>query len=261
MKSTEVMSHSSAPEVSEPMRTLTVLAFPLALTACLEDEAPTPAPAPARVFVVSPSNGDEVPTELRLELGVLNFRLEPAGRVRDGAGYLTVFVDEPCLAPGQIIAPAASRLSLTGGEAFVELSLEPGVHRLCVQASDGAGKALPLTSVLELRVVEASVRVVSPSSGAGVGRRFLLELASQGIIIEPRGTARLGAGHYYLVIDDDCPPEAFPIGVAPDVVNLSGGESKLELELSAGVHELCIGLADGEDRALAPRTSLMLYVY
>jgi hypothetical protein len=195
MKSTEVMSHSSAPEVSEPMRTLTVLAFPLALTACLEDEAPTPTPVPvpARVFFVSPTSGDEVPTELRLELGVINLRLEPAGRVRDGAGYLTVFVDEPCLAPGQIITPAASRLSLTGGESFVELSLEPGMHRLCVQASDGAGKALPLTSVLELTVVEASVRVVSPVSGAGVGRRFQLELASRGIIIEPRGTARLGA--------------------------------------------------------------------
>lgn len=261
MKTTDVSVTRSAlaPEVSDSMRSLTWIAFPLALgSACLEDDEPTP--VTPRIFFVSVAHGDTISTDVRLDFGAIGFRVKPAGGVEEGAGYLTLFIDEPCVPAGEIIRPSSSRLSLTGGETFVELALDPGRHRFCLQASDGRGVALGITSVLEVEAIEASVRIVSPQGNQAVPSKFTLKLAAEGVVIEPAGEARIGAGHFYVLIDEECPPESFPIKLVPGVINLANGETEVELELPFGTHEVWVGIADGEDVAMAPRTMLDLYV-
>ncbi len=260
MKTTGVSVSRSAlaPEVSDSMRTLTWIAFPLALSsACLEDEEPVVAP---RIYFVSVADGDRISADVRLDFGAIGFRVKPAGAAEEGAGYLTLFIDEPCVPAGEIIRPSTSRLSLTGGETSVELALDPGHHRLCLQASDGRGVALGITSLIEVEAIEARVRIVSPMRNDAVRGKFTLKFEADGIAIEPAGEARIGAGHFYVVVNEECPPESFPIKLVPGVINLVNGEHEVELDLPFGTHDVWVGVADGKDFALAPRTMIDLYI-
>lgn len=264
MKTTDslVTSAAPAPEVFDSMRSLTWLAFPFVLSACLEDEeAPTPVPVEPRIYFVSPQNGDTVGRDLRVDFGAIGFEVKPAGEVAEKSGYLTLFVDEPCLTAGEIIAPAGTRIPLTGGELHAELALDVGHHRLCVQAADGRGVALGLTSVLEIEVVETQLSIVAPGNGNATTTTFELVLEATGILLERSGVARVGAGHFYVVVDEACPEEGTSITTARSLVNLSGGESSTTLTVVRGEHTLCVGLADGADVALAPRASVRIYAF
>jgi hypothetical protein len=107
----------------------------------------------ARVFFVSPADGAEVNSPVALELGAEHVVIEPAGEARDGAGYLNVIVDAPCIGPGELMPEDDQHIRLAGAETSLELSLLTGEHRLCVQLSDGAGVAQPATDVITIRVV------------------------------------------------------------------------------------------------------------
>jgi hypothetical protein len=114
-----------------------------------------------RVFFVSPAEGAEVNSPVALELGAEHVVIEPAGEARDGAGYLNVIVDAPCIGPGEPMPEDDQHIRLAGGETSLELSLLTGEHRLCLQLSDGAGVAQPATDVI-------TIRLVPSDGGAGI---------------------------------------------------------------------------------------------
>lgn len=99
---------------------------------------PTP-----RVFFVEVKDGATVSSPVQVKMGAENFTIEPAGQVRTGAGHLHIMVDADCLPAGQTVPKDDNHLHYGNGQMEANLELEPGTHRLCLQAADGAHVALP----------------------------------------------------------------------------------------------------------------------
>lgn len=119
-----------------PGRKIALCLSLLLLAAC------RPAGSGPRVFFVEPSDGASLAAPVRATMGAESFNIEPAGEVRAGAGHLHIMVDTACLPAGQVIPKDGAHLHFGDGQMEAELSLPPGVHRLCLQAADGAHIAL-----------------------------------------------------------------------------------------------------------------------
>jgi hypothetical protein len=101
-----------------------------------------PAASQARVFFTSPSDGATVTSPVKVTMGAENFVIEPAGKVKAGAGHLHIMVDTDCVAAGKVVLADATHLHYGKGQLEAELALSPGTHILCLQAADGAHIAL-----------------------------------------------------------------------------------------------------------------------
>lgn len=101
-----------------------------------------PAAGQARVFFTSPSDGATVTSPVKVAMGAENFVIEPAGKVKAGAGHLHIMVDTDCVAAGEVVPADAAHLHYGKGQLEAELALLPGTHTLCLQAADGAHIAL-----------------------------------------------------------------------------------------------------------------------
>jgi hypothetical protein len=114
----------------------------------------TLASPPARVFFLEPQNEAVVDSPVQVRLGAENFTIEPAGEVRQGAGHLHIMVDTPCLAAGEVIPKDERHLHYGDGQREATLELAPGQHTLCLQAADGAHRALAGTGMTQMITVD-----------------------------------------------------------------------------------------------------------
>ncbi|MDE2059866.1 MAG: DUF4399 domain-containing protein [candidate division NC10 bacterium] len=96
----------------------------------------------ARVFFTSPRDGATVISPVKVTMGAENFGIEPAGKVKAGAGHLHIMVDTDCVAAGKVVPADATHLHYGKGQMEAELALSSGTHTLCLQAADGAHIAL-----------------------------------------------------------------------------------------------------------------------
>jgi hypothetical protein len=84
--------------------------------------------------------------------------LAPCGDPDPCRGHLTVLVDRPCVAPGEVVPSGALRAADTGVHALSEggtvalLDLEPGPHTLCAQLADGLRVAFGATHTITITV-------------------------------------------------------------------------------------------------------------
>lgn len=101
-----------------------------------------PVASQARVFFTSPSDGATVTSPVKVTMGAESFVIEPAGKVKVGAGHLHIIVDTDCVASGEVVPADAAHLHYGKGQLEAELALSPGTHTLCLQAADGAHIAL-----------------------------------------------------------------------------------------------------------------------
>jgi hypothetical protein len=90
-----------------------------------------------RVFFTAPPDGATVTSPVHVSMGVENFNIEPAGKVRQRAGHLHIIVDADYPLPRQDIPKNATHLHYADGELKANLELEPGKHTLCLLAGDG----------------------------------------------------------------------------------------------------------------------------
>lgn len=98
---------------------------------------------PSRVFFVEPKDGATVGTDLKVQFGSEQFTIAavPPGEltekdVRPGTGHYHVAIDAECLPPGTIIPKAEPWVHFGKGDNTAELVLNPGTHKLTVQAGD-----------------------------------------------------------------------------------------------------------------------------
>ena len=104
--------------------------------------------------------------------------------------------------------------------------------------------------------------IVSPTEGAAIGTEVSVEMTASGIVIEPKSEGvRAGHGHFYVAMETDCPPEGASIAQETSVLNLRDGESSVTIIVDRGPHSLCVGVADGDDLALAARAKVSFYSY
>jgi len=243
----------------EDMNLWTTLAFPLILsTACLEDEPVVP----ARVFFVSPAHGDTVTTELIVRLGFTGYAVKPAGVVEEGSGYLNLFIDNPCAVPGEKIVATPHSIPLVGGDQELAIEMIPGRHSLCVQMSDGSGTALPLVDTIQIEVVERTIMITSPRDNDYVGTHVVVDMKAIALVVEPSvAGVNENHGHFTLSVDEECPSDGESVLARPETLNLDKGETSVAIDVQQGLHTLCLGFADGDDRALPYRARIQFFSY
>ena len=134
------------------MQRLTLWLFPsilAVLTGVAQAHSP---PDDARVFFIEPTDGAVVASPVRLEMGIENFGIPPAGtkgRIRHTSGHHHVLVNVEILPSMDAPIPRdAQHRHLDGGETELTLDLPPGRHSLQLLLGDEDHKphAPPLLS-------------------------------------------------------------------------------------------------------------------
>ena len=98
--------------------------------------ARTPSPDGARVFFISPADGDTVSNPVRIEFGIEGMSVTKAGDAQPNSGHhhLVIDADLPDLA---LPIPAdANYVHFGDGRTLTEITLEPGQHSLRMLLGD-----------------------------------------------------------------------------------------------------------------------------
>ncbi|MDJ0748771.1 MAG: DUF4399 domain-containing protein [Woeseiaceae bacterium] len=139
-------------------RILPVLACSFAIAACGEkpaeesaaDAAAEPAtPAPvaaalprtpsvgdARVFFISPGDGDTVTSPVRIEFGIEGMAVAPAGDNTPHSGHHHLLINTALPEMGLPIPADANHVHFGDGSTSTEIALEPGEHTLQMLLGD-----------------------------------------------------------------------------------------------------------------------------
>jgi hypothetical protein len=111
--------------------------------------APTPAPtttettgrrhasAPnAKVYFISPTDGESVSSPFVVRFGLINMGIAPAGMEKVNTGHHHLMVDAPLPPLDQPIPPDFNHLHFGGGQTETQLTLPPGEHTLQLLLAD-----------------------------------------------------------------------------------------------------------------------------
>lgn len=97
----------------------------------------------------------------------------------------------------------------------------------------------------------ASVSIESPADGDAVSSPVTVEMAADGVTIEPAGEVHDGVGHFHVLVDVGClePGETIPADT-DGYHHFGKAQTEAEIELEPGQHTLCLQVGDGEHTAL-----------
>ncbi len=111
-------------------RTLTLSLTPiLGLLAMPVDAADRqPSPKGANAYIISPADGERVPTRFTVRFGLQGMGVAPAGVPKAGTGHFHLIVDGRLPAFDRPMGKAVRHFG--GGQTEVRLELPPGRHRL-----------------------------------------------------------------------------------------------------------------------------------
>ena len=94
------------------------------------------------------------------------------------------------------------------------------------------------------------VRFVTPENGATVAPTFTVEMAANGLTVEPAGEIHEGAGHMHILVDTDLTPPGEVILNDAQHLHYGKGQLTATLGLDPGVHVLHLQFANGAHIAL-----------
>jgi len=94
------------------------------------------APAEAKLYFISPKDGDTVPRTFTVRFGLSGMGVAPAGTVAAKTGHHHLLVDTELPAMGLPIPNDAKHLHFGGGQTEAEITLEPGQHTLQLLLGD-----------------------------------------------------------------------------------------------------------------------------
>ncbi len=108
----------------------TLFASPLAL-------AGTPSPAGAKVYIISPADGETVKSPFTVRFGLSGMGVAPAGIEKPNTGHHHLLIDLDEAPPMSKPLPSdANRKHFGGGQTEVELELPAGKHTLQLLLGD-----------------------------------------------------------------------------------------------------------------------------
>ncbi len=94
------------------------------------------APEGARVYFVSPGDGETVKSPVTVRFGLAGMGVAPAGHDKTGTGHHHLVVDAPLPPEDLPIPKSANYRHFGGGQTEVVLELEPGEHTLQLVLGD-----------------------------------------------------------------------------------------------------------------------------
>ncbi|MGB5324688.1 MAG: DUF4399 domain-containing protein [Pseudomonadales bacterium] len=91
----------------------------------------SPAPESARVYLLSPVDGEKVPTTFKVSFGLSGMGVAPAGVAREHTGHHHLLINLDSLPPLDKPLPASENIvHFGGGQTETWVTLEPGEHSL-----------------------------------------------------------------------------------------------------------------------------------
>ena len=97
---------------------------------------PTAAPADAKVYIISPKNGETVSGPVKVLFGLSGAGIAPAGTQIEGTGHHHLLIDEPTV-DLTLALPASDTVKHFGkGQTETSLDLKPGKHTLQLLFAD-----------------------------------------------------------------------------------------------------------------------------
>lgn len=96
-----------------------------------------PVPEGAKVFFVSPKDGDTVTSPVQIQMGIEGMVIEPAGQIKDGSGHHHIIVDAEPIPKGTLVPADAQHWHYGKGQTDAQLTLAPGQHTLQLQLANG----------------------------------------------------------------------------------------------------------------------------
>lgn len=218
--------------------------------------------ADASVRFVSPGNGATVSPTFTVVMSATGLTVEPAGALNENAGHFHILVDTDFVEAGEVIINDAQHLHYGKGQFTTTLNLDPGEHVLRLQFANGAHIALAgpayqdtiTVTVAETMSAEPSVRFVTPLAGATVPPTFTVEMSATGLLVEPAGEIKEGAGHFHILVNTDFVPAGDVIINDDQHRHYGKGQYTTTLNLEPGEHVLRLQFTDGAHIALAGPT-------
>jgi hypothetical protein len=90
----------------------------------------------AKVYFISPTDGESVSSPFVVRFGLINMGIAPAGMEKAGTGHHHLMVDAPLPPFDQPIPPDFNHLHFGGGQTETQLTLPPGEHTLQLLLAD-----------------------------------------------------------------------------------------------------------------------------
>lgn len=94
-----------------------------------------------------------------------------------------------------------------------------------------------------------TVGFVQPINDAMVTTPVFIELEAKHWVIEPPGVRRDGAGYFVVILEGGCIEEGRLFDFDDIFVHLQDGSSSTWVDVGPGVYEVCLQIADGNQRA------------
>ena len=128
-------------------------------TAAAAELARSPSSEGARVFFITPADGDTVTSPVRIEFGIEGMTVAPAGDDTPNSGHHHLLIDTGLPDMGLPIPKDANHVHFGDGSTATEIDLEPGEHTLQMLLGDHLHipHDPPLTSSPITITVESSV--------------------------------------------------------------------------------------------------------
>ena len=118
------------------MRRFIVAALALAASLAAAQQR-TPAPADAKVYIISPKNGAHVHNPVLVQFGLAGMGIAPAGVKFDNTGHHHLLIDTDAPADMSTPLPATDKIVHFGkGQTETHLTLTPGKHTLQLLLAD-----------------------------------------------------------------------------------------------------------------------------
>jgi hypothetical protein len=97
----------------------------------------TPAPDGAKVYFITPSDGETVTNPVTVRFGLTGMGVAPAGTDRPATGHHHLLIDlDETPAAGQPLPADDNHIHFGGGQTETTLELEPGTHTLQLLLGD-----------------------------------------------------------------------------------------------------------------------------
>jgi hypothetical protein len=98
--------------------------------------ARTPRPAEARLYIISPQNGETVASPVTVRFGLAGMGVAPAGVATPNTGHHHLIVDSPVPAFDAPLPKDDKHVHFGGGQTETSVALTPGTHTLRLVLAD-----------------------------------------------------------------------------------------------------------------------------
>jgi hypothetical protein len=108
----------------------------------------------AKVYFISPNDGDTVSSPLMIDMGLEGMEIDPAGEVKEGMGHHHLVINGSHIQEGVVVPTDSVHIHYGLGQIRDTVELAPGNYTLTLQFADGFHQSYgkPLSSTINVVV-------------------------------------------------------------------------------------------------------------